>query len=287
MDIALNKTGTNISNGRLLIRLDFQDGLYWQFRPSLSLFVSVDENVTGELLEEFCRDTYTPKVVASIPAMLAKKDSAHYISPYFRNKCVLSSRKHRWNSDVVPYLNSKLDGFRFSQSGLAIPELVTPNSIDVGAGATDRGSDAPLNKTYVDFNNPANATGIIDTYEVWFLTSTTTLVVGFLYGSATTYTGRSSQSIGAAVQGAKRTFSGLTLAIGIGDFCGVYGTNGVMEKDGSGGASIASTEGNALGTTKTDYYVYSADILSLYATGSEVVASGGGAPVEAVMAGLI
>ena len=116
-------------------------------------------------------------------------------------------------------------------------------AIDIGPGATDRGSNAGAPNAIIDEANPANATGIITSVELWAVALNP--LIGCLVGTFYT-TGanqlkcRASTTIGDVPAGSKQTFSGLSIAVVTSDYIGVYFAAGIgkLEMDTSGGTGI-------------------------------------------------
>lgn len=103
-------------------------------------------------------------------------------------------------------------------------------TIDVGSTAINRDSYGDAGTTFIDFANPANLSGLIDTIEVWANQNMSGLKVGFFYlVSGTTYKCRTVISIGSVTAGSKQTFSGLSAAIVAGDYIGFYWSGGRIE----------------------------------------------------------
>lgn len=142
-------------------------------------------------------------------------------------------------------------------------------AIDIGGGAINRAADLGNSLTIVDLNNPANATGILDVFEVQFDTdeSVTGLYMGTFSGSSTTYTSRDSENIGTCSTGSKQTFTGKNCSVTSGDFIGYFTTTGRIERATTGGSGIYYKSGNLFGAGAQTYTLASSNIASLYATG--------------------
>ena len=161
-------------------------------------------------------------------------------------------------------------------------------AIDVGAGAIDRATTLTGSAyTVIGLDNSANATGTIDTVEVWVETGYT--ITGFRAGlfflvSGTTYQCRSSTaSLGDVVGGSKQTFTGLSLSVTTGDYIGYYGNIARVSQDTTGFAGILYVAGEYIDVNdSTSYATLADDAISLYGTGTEA-GGAGGAPVCVVM----
>jgi hypothetical protein len=140
-------------------------------------------------------------------------------------------------------------------------------AIDIGSGAANYNSASSNLYTYIDEQNPANLSGILDTFEVWFLTNATGFKVGTFSGSNPNYTMRDYEYIGNVTAASKQTFTGKNCDVTGGDFIGFYTTTGDLEANNPGGVGTPYVSGDKFnGNT----YEYSYDIysyLALYATG--------------------
>jgi hypothetical protein len=99
------------------------------------------------------------------------------------------------------------------------------SDIDIGYGYST--PDLYHNsETYLDTANPANGTGTLNTFQVYFLSTGAGFVAGTFYGSGTSYTNRAGVSIGAVTSGSVQTFTGLSCAVTTGDFLGCFWSSG-------------------------------------------------------------
>ena len=96
------------------------------------------------------------------------------------------------------------------------------STIDVGPGAVSLGSPSYCGGTMVDAANSANASGILNSFEIYVDTNNLTGVkMGSFSGSGTSYTNRAYENIGSVTAGSKQTFTGKNCAVVTGDFLGV------------------------------------------------------------------
>lgn len=165
-------------------------------------------------------------------------------------------------------------------------------TIDIGEAAINRANSAPFTSyTYINKENPANNSGIIDTVEIYAETLATLYdcVVGTFYTTnGNTLKCRDSVLIGMVEAGAKRTFSGLSLAVETGDYIGCYYTEGNIEMDTSGYAGLWYVSGEYIDPgDETTYALLAGYVISLYGTGEEVIVGGGGGFADLVAAGVI
>jgi len=144
-------------------------------------------------------------------------------------------------------------------------------AIDIGTAATDRaGGASPAGRTIIAVENPANATGYLDVFQVFVepTTDMTALKVGTFSGSGTDYDDRDFETIGAVANGSTQTFTGKNCDVVIGDFVGFYEPTGLMSKDNSG-SGIYVVTGDKFAAGVTTYSLTASRTLSLYATGIE------------------
>lgn len=110
--------------------------------------------------------------------------------------------------------------------------------IDIGPGATNRDADWPAGYTIIDYANSANATGVLDTFEVWAATDIAGFKIGpFTVTGGPTGTSGDFESIGNVTSGSKQTFTGKTCDVTSGTYLGVHWDTGAMEV-GTGGVSL-------------------------------------------------
>ena len=240
----------------------------WQLNPCLSVFVRVDENITKELLTQFIGDVYKPDVLATIDNAMIQSNSAHLISPYCKSKTTLSSAKTlSFDASAKTYIDTRLSGLSIvGVTGKT--EIITPQSIDVGPGATDRASYAVNSYTSLSGDNPANASGLLDTVELWATNNLTATLVGTFSGSGTSWASRDWEYLGTVTSGSKQTYAGLTIDVVANDLIGAYWTTADgLERADTGGTSYVCA-GNQFGTG-AQTYTAGTRIYSLYATGTE------------------
>jgi hypothetical protein len=151
-------------------------------------------------------------------------------------------------------------------------------TIDIGAGATDRASSGGRGFTIISFDNPANDTGTLTSFEVWISGNSGaehTFFWGTFYGSGTDYTRRGkSADLGNISAGSKQTFTGQSVEVSTGDFIGFYLNNSniySVEADTTGGARRYKA-GNQFDAGTQTYSAEGTQLFSLYATGATVAA---------------
>jgi len=146
-------------------------------------------------------------------------------------------------------------------------------AIYIGADAIDRTSNFGT-FTIINKENPANATGIIDTVHIWAVYNMTGCKVGTFYTTnGNTLKCRAVVEIGNVTAGAKRTFDDLSLAVVAGDYIGLFYTAGGIERGTEGFAGLwfggYKVDHLIVGDEAT-YSSLSSGTISLYGTGEEV-----------------
>jgi hypothetical protein len=144
--------------------------------------------------------------------------------------------------------------------------------IDIGSDAINRATYTGGGGTFIELDNPANLSSIIDSIQIWAYSNITGLKVGtFYFVSGTTYKCRDSATLGSVTAGSKQTFSGLAINVIAGDLLGFYwpAGQGNLELSTSGGAGLLQATGDILTpgasascTTNANWNV------SIYGTGS-------------------
>lgn len=188
--------------------------------------------------------------------------------------------------DAAAYALRKVKCEQRAESIKQLPGVILPldggtifpaTAIDVGAGAIDRGgSVAPSAATWIDVNNAANETGILDTFELWFVTAATGVKVGTFYHSPSPndFTNRDVEVLGNVSSGSKQTSSGLDCDVETGDWPGIFRDTGNMEQDTSGFDGVWVKVGDFFGGGSETYSENgTARALSIFATGETPAAA--------------
>jgi len=168
----------------------------------------------------------------------------------------------------------QLTGFMYKPAVVGEGQFYPATEIDVGPGATDRASSTAAGYTYIDKNNPANASDKVDTFEVWAATSMTgTNKVGVFYVvSGDSYKWRAGATIGTVTSGAKRTFTGLSISVTTGDFAAIYFSVGTIEEATSGGTAVYYKNGDVFYDSPELFLLLGTGyVISIYGTGGAVV----------------
>jgi hypothetical protein len=199
-----------------------------------------------------------------------------------RDKATLSTAKTlSFDPQAKSYIDSVLADFNIGGlKGKA--ERIEPESIDVGSAATNRASQfATTTTTLIDYNNAANATGTLDTFQAYWDpdSGTPDMYLGTFYlDSGTTFYCRDSVQIGDVTTGSTQTYTGLSVNVTTGDYIGccdkkfpsVYS---YISKDSSGYSGVYRITSEKIDPGDNgSYSLLSGDCLSLYATGTETAA---------------
>jgi len=148
--------------------------------------------------------------------------------------------------------------------------IVLATAIDIGEVAKNRNFASSPGYTDVNIGNSANATGKINSVEIWAETDITGCEVATFYVVSGNYLStRDSETIsGTITAGAKRTFT-VDLDVVVGDFIGMYFTSGKIEYDGEGYGGFWQLSGDNIPCTNTNFgNSYAGDAISLYGTGA-------------------
>ena len=250
----------------------------WQLNPCLCAFFTIDEMLSKDDLMGFMEQRLTPDVVKTIDDVLVLPDSAHYISPLMRDRSKLTNKVvlTRDYEDLIQSVNLRFKDLTPQLDRLDTGLDIQPQTIDIGAAAIDRGSDLAGSYTMVAAENPANASGTIDTVEVWLNAQCTSFDVAmFEQVSANTFTTRDTENEGTVAAGSKQTLI-TDLTVVTGDFIGWYGNGtGSIERD-LVGTGYWVEVADYIPCTNQVITFYATRTISLYGTGTEA----GGAALE-------
>ncbi|MBA7498283.1 hypothetical protein ES704_01018 [subsurface metagenome] len=140
--------------------------------------------------------------------------------------------------------------------------------IDIGNPAIDGIGYLNPDFTFIDLNNPANASGEIKSVELYAKETLSNCEVAIFYlVSGTNYSTRDHQAIGTVIQGAKRTFA-VNLDVQAGDYIGVTFTAGTLRAGAeTGSIKMITTPGDRIPCTNYNFVGDSERLISLYGTG--------------------
>lgn len=140
-------------------------------------------------------------------------------------------------------------------------------AIDVGSAAIVRGGQTSATRTYLCYDNPANADGSITSVEMWAASNMTGVKVGTFSGTPDTWTSRDVETIGDVTAGSKQTFSGLDCDVLTDDIIGIYHATGQLERAPSGYIQAPYKDGDQFGQGAQTYSGGASDTISLYGIG--------------------
>ena len=136
--------------------------------------------------------------------------------------------------------------------------------IDIGMPAIDRAFYLAGPRTAVNKGNPANATGIITTVEVWAYADMTNCEVATFYEETTNkLTTRDYEAIGTVTSGSKQTFT-VSLNVQTGDYLGIFYQSGAIERDTSGGDGVWYDSADKIPCTNYEFSLGTVWVGSLY-----------------------
>jgi len=250
----------------------------WKNNPFHNHFVNFDVNVTNE------------EIIAAGNYHLANFYEAWRLNKTIRSGWDVRTRappvKYDETDDISAYeirktqCEQRVDEIKSlsitTVLGLGEGKTFPATAIDVGSAAIDRDTTfGSPGYTLINWNNLANETGSLDTFELWFEYSggnPTGVKVGTFYFVTPNFVSRDVETIGNVTAGSKQTFSGLSCDVtsdGInGDAVGLYwATTGKLEHDTSGYDGCYYKSGDQFGTGAQSYTNLGGDAASIYATG--------------------
>ena len=151
-------------------------------------------------------------------------------------------------------------------------------AIDIGSTASDRNTKEDPNYTVIDSANPANDTGAITSIEIYAVSGNDLVnceVATFNEVDTDTFTTRDAETIGAVTGGSKQTFSGKDMDVATGDYIGIVFTGGQLERSNDAGGNYWYASGDHIPCTSQAFIDHTPSVLSLYGTGTTVVAGVG------------
>ena len=142
-------------------------------------------------------------------------------------------------------------------------------AIDIGSEAINRTYENYSSATRVDQNNSANATGTLDTWQVYFASNATGVEFAtFFVVSGNNLSTRDSETIGNVSGGSTQTFSGKSTDVQIGDYAGLYYNDGYIDWDFAGTGMWYLNDFDFIPCTNQAFNLFGTRTISLYATGT-------------------
>lgn len=152
-------------------------------------------------------------------------------------------------------------------------------AILVGAAAENRAASINLHDyNLVGKENPANATGILDTVEIWLFAASPPLGMNLFFGTysaaGNVLTCRDSEEVGDISAGSKEIITGLTINVNLGDYIGTYdkgsGSTTAIERDSSGDGYWFLWNEEAIDPSDSETFSFTDDrTMSLHGIGEE------------------
>jgi hypothetical protein len=183
---------------------------------------------------------FTPDRIAQLDEALIKKDSSHYVSPIMRRQgCFSEDKILTHDIEELKYSTDELLKTKEIVLGYGTSQPLIKESIDIGHSADDTASTHSVpNYTLVQKYNPANASGTIDTIQIFCSISltTNTLVATFYIESGSNLSTRDYCNLGAVTQGSVQTFTApddfTALDVETDDMIGItWDTNGQLDRN--------------------------------------------------------
>lgn len=143
--------------------------------------------------------------------------------------------------------------------------------IDIGPDAIDRGTTNPAGYTDVMLDNPANDTGTITKFELWFYNNAGGVKAGTFSRDVANFTPRDYETIGNVTSGSKQTFTDLDCDVTAGDYIGIYYSSGDLEWDNTGYGGDYYKSGDQFDAGEQTYALQSGDAGSVYGEGATEV----------------
>ena len=146
---------------------------------------------------------------------------------------------------------------------------IPPQEIDIGVEAKDRASGYGNNRTLINKGNPANASGKIDSIEIYAIQDLTNVEVAtFFVVSGNYLSTRDTYDIGNVAGGSKQTIS-VDLDVQKNDYIGIFCSSAQnIECDETGGSGLWYKTGDQIPCENVSFSSYSAYVISLYGTGA-------------------
>lgn len=252
----------------------------WRLAPVLCRFITVPENLLVNDLAEYVARLFDKNTIATLDNALVRPNSAHLISPYMRTKRPFSDKRVSTQdfADLVAITNQKLGSIPdiILEGGGRVTPL-EPQTIDIGTAADDRASSSTAAYTIVIRDNPANATGTLDTIEFFAeVGDVTNLQVGtfFVVSGLNLSTRDVDESLGTATAGVKTTFSSLNIDVETDEWLGFDIDTGRTSFNSGAGTQplLRSDFSDAIPCTNEAFEAQGDFVWSCFGTGVETAA---------------
>lgn len=247
----------------------------WVVNPCLNHFVKVPPDITLTEIDAWLKDTFYSIVTDTIDYACTQEDAIHLLSPYMVDKSLISTSEiaEADKDTVITAINTRLADFEITkETSSGEGEIILPQSIDMGNDPIDRPNYGSNVYIVIVSENPANASGTIDSFEVWCHNSATNdPQVATCYETDTDeFSSRDYEDTGNWTSG-YNIFTGLDIDVETGDYLGHNGDeNGTVDRtNGSGSVWYVSNSGLDFPISEQAMDGTYGAIYSTYATGTE------------------
>ncbi len=189
-------------------------------------------------------------------------------APKRYNQLLTPSEYKERQQDCEAFLNKIKKSNLIVASNKISNELFPSTAIDIGYAAAVYDNHTSTGYTWVDGNNTANATGVIDTWETRVYDNITTLKVATMDATGgNDFQRRDYESWSSVTTGAKRTLTGASTTVESGDHSGFYHNTGSVYIN-TAGVGVGYCSGDQIATSGEDTYTILGDrAAALYGTG--------------------
>ncbi len=160
-------------------------------------------------------------------------------------------------------------------------------AVDIGHGASIGDGGLTPGYTSINADNPANATGMIDTFQAYVYTTVSGAKIGTFSGSGNDWNDRDYETIGTINTGSVQTFTGKNCDVNTNDCIGCYNTGGGIYYGNTGGGGHKYKLGDYFGTGSNTYGSQSNSWVGIYGTGSITIALTGTATASITEADIV
>ena len=263
----------------------------WRDNPFHSHFINVDANTSDAEIKQKIEDTLDYFYSFYTACWNQGKEFIEEWKKVPRSVGTIREPFVRGDESKSSQLTARLDNIKsklpdYNLSKNVAGDFQLPEghqTIDIGDAATNRGNSFDLRSSGVSYmavetDNPANATGTLDTVQIYLAYKYGTLsqYVGTFSISGTTLTCRDSTNLGNVTAGSTQTFTGKSISVVIGDYIGTTSKTGTYDQLSYGygtagvGKGMWSCTGEYVDPSDSATYSYTDRyLLSLYATGTE------------------
>ncbi len=189
--------------------------------------------------------------------------------PPRRYKLEMSPSEYLQRKSLCESTLSKILKSKFVVKGTTKEGILFPSTaIDIGPGADYPYNSVTAGYTWFAAGNAANATGVLDTWQIRVYSNVTGLKIGTIYGTGgNDFVVRDYESWGSVTSGAVRTLTGASTSVSSSDFACFYHSSGGVGADSSYGVGYGYDSGDNMGGGEYTYTTAVDKSLSIYGTG--------------------